>query len=86
MKPEGANYTTIYKIIKEMEIDISHMTRQGWNKRDTMGLARYTKIPLENILVSNSTYTSTHQLKKRLINAGLKEYACEICGLQEWNG
>ena len=86
MKPEGANYTTIYKIIKEMNIDTSHMTGQGWNRGDIMGLSLFNTIPLEEILVKNSTYTNTQNLKKRIIAAGLKMRICEMCGLKTWNG
>lgn len=42
--------------------------------------------PLEEIMVENSSYKS-QDLKKRLINAGLKEDKCEICGQSNiWNG
>ncbi len=85
MKPEGANYTTIYKIIKEMNIDISHMTGQGWNRGDIMGLSRVNTKPLEEILVKDSTYTNTYNLKMRILAAGLKEHVCEMCGLRNWN-
>lgn len=41
---------------------------------------------LEEIMVENSSYTNTTHLKKRIINAGLLEYKCAICGNKgEWN-
>lgn len=44
------------------------------------------QIPLEEILVENRNYNST-TLKKRLIESGLKEDKCELCGCSnEWNG
>lgn len=86
LKPAGANYATIYKIIAEMNIDITHMTGQGWNKGDIMGLSKLNTRPLDEILVENSTYTNTNQIRKRLVSASLKEYACENCGLEQWNG
>ena len=44
------------------------------------------KLPIEEILVEDSNYQSP-KLKKRLIEAGLKEYKCEICGnTGEWQG
>ena len=45
------------------------------------------KIPLEQILVKNSHYDKK-TLKKRLIEAGLKNNCCENpnCGISEWNG
>ena len=46
----------------------------------------FEKIPIEEILVENSTYQSA-KLKKRLIEEGLKEERCELCGIgNEWNG
>ena len=44
------------------------------------------KLPIEEILIEDSNYQSP-KLKKRLIEAGLKEYKCEICGnTGEWQG
>lgn len=44
------------------------------------------QIPLEEVLVENRNYNS-NTLKKRLIEVGLKEDKCEICGCSnEWNG
>ena len=41
---------------------------------------------LDEILVENSTYRSSAQLRRRLILAGLKCQRCEHCGLDEWMG
>jgi hypothetical protein len=43
-------------------------------------------MPLTEILVTNSSYTSSGRLRGRLIRAGLKEARCEVCGLTEWRG
>ena len=46
----------------------------------------YEKKELSEILTENSTYQSA-KLKKRLIDAGLKENKCEKCGNRgEWQG
>ena len=46
----------------------------------------FEKIPIEEILVEDSNYQSS-KLKKRLIEAGLKEDICEKCGnTGEWQG
>jgi hypothetical protein len=46
----------------------------------------FKKLPLEEILIEDSNYDSS-KLKKRLIEAGLKEDRCEECGIgNEWNG
>ena len=40
----------------------------------------YAIIPLEKILIENSTYQSTSRLKERLLRAKLLQYKCAICG------
>ena len=84
--PSSGNYARAREFIAESGIDVSHMTGQGWNRGDTLGLRILNTIPLERILVKDSTYTCTSLLRKRLISAGLKKQACECCGLDEWNG
>lgn len=42
-------------------------------------------IPLEEILVENSTYQS-NKLRKRLLKAGIKLPCCEMCNRTEWMG
>lgn len=51
---------------------------------NTIG-GKINKIPLEEILVENRSYKS-QDLKKRLIEEGLKENKCEECGISEWRG
>lgn len=43
------------------------------------------KMELDDILVDGKSYSS-NRLKKRLIEAGLKEDSCEICGISTWLG
>lgn len=43
------------------------------------------KLPLEKVLTENSSYNRS-KLKERLIEEGLKEHKCEICGITEWLG
>lgn len=78
LKPTGGNYRTINVLIKEHNLDSSHFVVQPWNKgQNVKGI---TKQSLEEILVENSSHKNTYKLKERLINAGLKDYKCEICG------
>jgi len=84
--PYGGNYATVRMLIEKYQIDVSHMTGQGWNKGDIMGLKAYRTHSLEEILVRNSHYTNTCRLRTRLAAAGLKKAVCEKCGLTEWNG
>ena len=46
------------------------------------GICIKTRIPLEDILVENSTY----QNRSRLIKEGYLENKCRICDLTEWFG
>jgi len=40
---------------------------------------------LEDILSGKTVYTSSHRLRERLIEDGIKEYKCEVCGNKTWN-
>jgi len=82
LKEAGGNYQQIKKYIKEYNFDISHFTGKVWNKGLT-GLS-FPRIPLEDILVKDSTYQS-FKLKKRLFFAGIKKQECEECGWAKRN-
>lgn len=76
------NRQTIKKYITEYNIDTSHFYTPNPNKTGIKN-----KIPLSNILVKNSKYTHTTNLKNKLYKLGLKEKKCEICGQDEiWCG
>jgi len=82
----GANYRKIHIAIKKYNIDTSHFTGQGWNICKLFDPNKNTKKQLSEILVENSTYDNSNNLRKRLINEGLKKCACENCGLTVWQG
>jgi len=82
LKPTGGNYYQIKKYLKEYRLDIKHFKGRGWNKG--LSLPFKEKIPLEKILVKNSTFQS-YKLKKRLFKAGLKPQYCEQCGWAKKN-
>ena len=79
------NRQTLKKYIDELCIDVSHFGKI--NKRiDRSWNNRYTQTPISEILVSGSTYNTTH-LKRRLYNEGIKQPVCELCGQDEnWRG
>ena len=81
--PAGGNYKTVHTRIARLELDTSHFTGAAWNQG-----ARFRMLgqpfSWENILVENSTYTSTNRLRNRLIAHGLKAHRCEECGLTKW--
>lgn len=83
LSPRGGNYATLKNKIKEFNIDISHFTGQGWN----IGLKfrPQKKFTLEEILQKDFPY-NTQNLKRRLLESGLKEHKCEKCGNSKWNG
>lgn len=79
----GGNYKTLTKNIKRLNLDTSHFTGQGWNVGNRYRTV-VSKKPLEEILIENSTWTNTYHLKERLLDEGLKEKKCELCGNTEW--
>ncbi|MEK7585024.1 MAG: HNH endonuclease signature motif containing protein [Patescibacteria group bacterium] len=78
--PAGGNYDQIKKYIEEFDLGTKHFKGKAWNK-GLVGLGK-PFIPLEKILVKNSTYQS-FKLKKRLFMVGLKNPWCEECGWAE---
>jgi predicted transcriptional regulator/5-methylcytosine-specific restriction endonuclease McrA len=58
-----------------------------WSKAVATGRLqpRDRKIPLEELLVVGRK-TSRNHLKRRLLDAGIKENRCEICGITRWMG
>src|SRR3989344_6276261 len=73
LKEAGGNYAQIHKYLRELKINTRHFKGQGWNK----GLRGIGKpiIPLEKILIKNSTYQS-YKLKKRLFDVKIKIPKC----------
>ena len=79
LKPTMGNRTTIKKYIKLYNLDISHF-RNGTPKPSN-------KKSLNEILIENSTYNHTSNLRDRLYKVGLKKRECEMCGQdEEWMG
>lgn len=79
LKPFTGNYDTLNRYIKLFNIDISHFTRNSLNNYKS-----FKKLSLIEILIENSTYTSSVHLKERLYKEGIKERKCELCGQDEW--
>jgi hypothetical protein len=76
--PSGGNPRTLKKRAAQWGISSDHFVSRGAPRR--------ARIPLEEILVRNSTYSRSN-LKQRLYDAGLKEPVCELCGQDEdWHG
>jgi 5-methylcytosine-specific restriction endonuclease McrA len=77
LREAGGNYDQVKKYIREYELSAAHFTGKGWNK-GRKGFLR-PLIPLENILIKDSTYQS-FKLKNRLFAVKLKLPYCEECG------
>ena len=74
----GSSTDILKKRIEELQCSTDHFGQTG--------NPNYHKHELEDILVEHSAYANISSLKNRIINAGLLEYKCAICGLTEWNG
>jgi len=81
LREAGGNYQCAKDRIKKLNLDTTHFHGQGWNK----GKKFLPKQPIEFYLVDEKLVQSNN-LKKRLINEGLKEHKCEECGITHWNG
>jgi hypothetical protein len=82
-QPSGGMHRFVSQKIKNLGLDTSHFVGQGWNKG---GSHTFSRVPLAEILVENSTYTNNSRLRQRLIAEGLKEAKCDCCGISEWLG
>ena len=82
----GGGYVTLKMAARELGLDDSHMTGQGWNIGWQSNPSKERVIALSDILVEDSTYTTIWRLKRRLLSEGILEYRCYLCGLTEWNG
>jgi hypothetical protein len=84
MSGHGNSYHTLMKRIKEDGIDISLMP--SMKPGGLLNEVKRRSIPLDEIMIANSTYDSTN-LKKRLIRDAILENKCALCGIDPtWNG
>ena len=85
LKPAGSNYDTVKRKIKELNLDISHMTGKVWNVGKRFRIIKPAK-PLIEVLVKDSNWINTNNLKKRLLKENIKQHLCENCKKKEWCG
>ena len=83
MRPAGGNHRTLRRYAEVIWcIPTDHFDP----RRARIAGLRRDPIPLEQVLVEDSTYDRT-LLKRRLLEAGLKQRRCELCGQGElWQG
>lgn len=80
----GGNHQTIKKYCQSWGISTEHFLSQS--ERIRLQQLPTKAIPLDQVLVENSTY-SRSRLKERLFKEGLKKPVCELCGQDEsWHG
>ena|SRR6478752_7964906 len=85
LKQAGGTQAHIAKMIRQDEIDTSHFKLQAWNKG---GISSKKKTPSEILIVleEGSLRQKSAQLRRALIESGLKE-SCNRCSVElEWNG
>ncbi len=83
LNPAGSNYRVFTIRIKKLNLDTKHFTGQGHLKNKSHNWCN-TKIPLEEILIEHSNYSSTHNIKNRLIKEGKILNQCNICLISKW--
>ena len=84
----SGGFSVVKRRIKVLGLDCSHM-KKAVAKIRSENLQRGASLvrrPLVEVLVVNSTYISTSNLKRRLLKEGLLEYKCSRCGIDSWNG
>lgn len=81
LAPAGGNYETINRFIRTANVDTSHFRGKGWAK----GRTDRPKRPIEDYLSGKARSTSS-ELRKKLIKAGVFEEKCSSCGLTSWLG
>jgi hypothetical protein len=70
--------------IQALGLSTSHHLGKASNRGRRLP-GRY-RIPLDEALVRNSSYTHTSNLRERLFAEGLKARICERCRRTTWNG
>ena len=84
LRPVGGNHRVFRHYVDEIwGISTAHFDP---DRAALSGLSRIQPIPLEDVLVTGSSYCR-RSLKKRLYESGLKARTCELCGQGEiWRG
>lgn len=82
LAPAGGSYKLFHRRVKILNLDTSHFTGQGHlkNKKNVWNVG----MPLDQILIKDSAYSNTSNLRKRLIKEGIFENKCERCGINSW--
>ena len=81
LRSAGGNYAAFKQACQKFNIT------QPIGKADTTAARLAVRIPLQDILIENSSYTSRDQIKKRCYAESLLKEKCYKCGIgPEWQG
>jgi len=81
----GTNYTKIKKLIREQNLSTEHFLTASEFMRKYNSIREF--LPIEEILVKNSSYQNRGSLKNRIVKDNLLDYKCVECGNKgEWMG
>ena len=88
LSTNGDNPETLKRIIKEYNLDTTQLDK---NRRAVFAKwgpisGKKGAIPLKDILDGKCPNCKSVGLLRRIVDAGYKEYKCEICGIDEWRG
>lgn len=75
----SGNFQTIDKHINRLKLNVSHLKSEIFGKPNK-------ERNIEDILIENSSYTSTQSLKKKLLKLSLLKNECYECSIIEWLG
>jgi len=83
LKLSGGNYQLIQCKIADLNIDVSHLTGQGWLKgKSNKNTIIQKNRPIEICMVENGRPSDRQRIKRYLLES--RPYKCEICGLNSW--
>lgn len=77
----GSGFYTLRNAAIDLGLTQDHMPT---SRTDRTARSKRKKRPLETILVENSTYESTSNLKTLLYKENIKIAKCEQCGIDQW--
>lgn len=80
----GVSFATFKRRSIELGLYAPNQGKPGVSRPHTDGNG--VKVSLEDILAGKHPNYGTTKLKRRLIEAGLKQNVCETCGISEWMG
>lgn len=82
----GTTYKNLSKRAQALGLNKELKALEAKAKAKSMAHLHKQEIPIEEVLIENSTYARQH-LKRRLLKEGLLTDVCAECGLAEvWNG